>query len=128
MIIFNKFSSLTRARKDMKEAFSLNSTSVLFFSLNFSHILESSLIVFHSHFSLIKYLRASEKVKFFHCNRFYFIHRFLKITFFFSDDKNCTLDGELDKLYCRSQMYLARQMSRLRPEMTMPMFSGMLYD
>lgn len=41
-----------------------------------------------------------------------------------ADDKNCTLDGALDKLYCRSQMYLARQMSRLRPEMTMPMFSG----
>ncbi|KAG5678891.1 hypothetical protein PVAND_008517 [Polypedilum vanderplanki] len=39
------------------------------------------------------------------------------------DDKNCTLDGALDTLYCRSQMYLARQMSRLRPEMTMPMFS-----
>ena len=44
---------------------------------------------------------------------------------FFADDKNCTLDGALDKLYCRSQMYLARQMSRLRPEMTMPMFSGL---
>lgn len=44
--------------------------------------------------------------------------------YFFADDKNCTLDGALDKLYCRSQMYLARQMSRLRPEMTMPMFSG----
>lgn len=43
-----------------------------------------------------------------------------------ADDKNCTLDGALDKLYCRSQMYLARQMSRLRPEMTMPMFSGLL--
>ncbi|XP_070490077.1 protein furry isoform X3 [Chironomus tepperi] len=43
------------------------------------------------------------------------------------DDKNCTLDGALDKLYCRSQMYLSRQMSRLRPEMTMPMFSEITY-
>jgi hypothetical protein len=50
----------------------------------------------------------------------------LSFPIFISDDKNCTLDGALDTLYCRSQMYLARQMSRLRPEMTMPMFSGKL--
>lgn len=44
----------------------------------------------------------------------------------FSDDKTGTLDGALDNLYCRSQMYLSRQMSRLRPELTMPIFSGLL--
>lgn len=43
----------------------------------------------------------------------------------FSDDKTGTLDGALDNLYCRSQMYLSRQMSRLRPELTMPIFSGL---
>jgi hypothetical protein len=43
-----------------------------------------------------------------------------------SDDKTGTLDGALDNLYCRSQMYLSRQMSRLRPELTMPIFSGWL--
>jgi hypothetical protein len=41
-----------------------------------------------------------------------------------ADDKTGTLDGALDNLYCRSQMYLSRQMSRLRPELTMPIFSG----
>lgn len=46
--------------------------------------------------------------------------------FLFSDDKTGTLDGSLDNLYCRSQMYLSRQMSRLRPELTMPIFSGRL--
>ena len=27
-------------------------------------------------------------------------------------------------MYCRSQMYLSKQMAQLRPELTMPMFSG----
>lgn len=45
--------------------------------------------------------------------------------FLFTDDKSGTLDGALDNLYCRSQMYLSRQMSRLRPELTMPIFSGL---
>lgn len=45
---------------------------------------------------------------------------------FFIDDKTGTLDGALDNLYCRSQMYLSRQISRLRPELTMPIFSGKL--
>ncbi|CAO1322409.1 unnamed protein product [Diamesa hyperborea] len=43
------------------------------------------------------------------------------------DDKIGTLDGVLDKLYCRSLMYLSRQISRLRPELTMPMFSEMTH-
>jgi hypothetical protein len=45
-----------------------------------------------------------------------------------TDDKTGTLDGALDNLYCRSQMYLSRQMSRLRPELTMPIFSGKFDD
>lgn len=45
--------------------------------------------------------------------------------FHFVDDKTGTLDGALDNLYCRAQMYLSRQMSRLRPELTMPIFSGL---
>lgn len=45
----------------------------------------------------------------------------------FADDKTGTLDGALDNVYCRSQMYLSRQMSRLRPELTMPIFSGFYY-
>lgn len=50
------------------------------------------------------------------------------ITFYrFSDDKTGTLDGALDTLYCRSQMYLSRQMSRLRPQLTMPIFSGLYF-
>lgn len=47
---------------------------------------------------------------------------------FISDEKIGTLDGVLDKLYCRSQMYLSRQMARLRPELTMSMFSGNLFS
>lgn len=49
------------------------------------------------------------------------------LTFTFSDDKTGTLDGALDNLYCRSQMYVSRQMSRLRPELTMPIFSGLWF-
>lgn len=47
--------------------------------------------------------------------------------FLISDDKSGTLDGALDNLYCRSQMYLSRQMSRLHPELTMPIFSGFFF-
>lgn len=45
----------------------------------------------------------------------------------FADEKTGTLDGALDTLYCRSQMYLSRQMSRLRPQLTMPIFSGSIF-
>ncbi|XP_055625091.1 protein furry isoform X2 [Toxorhynchites rutilus septentrionalis] len=38
-------------------------------------------------------------------------------------DKVGTLDAILSGAYCRSQMYLSRQMARLRPELTMSMFS-----
>ncbi|XP_055531189.1 protein furry isoform X3 [Wyeomyia smithii] len=38
-------------------------------------------------------------------------------------DKVGTLDTVLSGAYCRSQMYLSRQMARLRPELTMSMFS-----
>lgn len=45
--------------------------------------------------------------------------------FYFSDDeKGETLDAILSNAYCRSQMYLSKQMAQLRPEITMPMFSG----
>lgn len=39
-------------------------------------------------------------------------------------DKIGTLDAVLSGAYCRSQMYLSRQIARLRPELTMSMFSG----
>lgn len=35
-----------------------------------------------------------------------------------------TLDALLSNAYCRSQMFLSKQMAHLRPELTMPMFSG----
>jgi hypothetical protein len=35
-----------------------------------------------------------------------------------------TLDLLLSTTYCRSQMYLSRQLAQLHPELTMPMFSG----
>ncbi|XP_035794162.1 protein furry-like isoform X3 [Anopheles albimanus] len=38
-------------------------------------------------------------------------------------DKIGTLDAVLSGAYCRSQMYLSRQIARLRPELTMSMFS-----
>lgn len=44
--------------------------------------------------------------------------------FFTELDKVGTLDAILSGAYCRSQMYLSRQMARLRPELTMSMFSG----
>lgn len=59
-------------------------------------------------------------------NFFWFKIAYNFLLFLFSDEKIGTLDGILDKLYCRSQMYLSRQMARLRPELTMPMFSGNL--
>ncbi|KAJ9600365.1 hypothetical protein L9F63_009335, partial [Diploptera punctata] len=34
-----------------------------------------------------------------------------------------TLDLLLSTTYCRSQMYLSRQLAQLHPELTMPMFS-----
>lgn len=40
------------------------------------------------------------------------------------DDKVGTLDAILGTAYCRTQMYLSKQMAQLRPEITMPMFSG----
>ncbi|XP_062543394.1 protein furry isoform X2 [Armigeres subalbatus] len=42
-------------------------------------------------------------------------------------DKVGTLDAILSGAYCRSQMYLSRQMARLRPELTMSMFSEITY-
>lgn len=57
-----------------------------------------------------------------YCRQIEFSFMFLMV----SDDKTGTLDGALDNLYCRSQIYLSRQMSRLRPELTMPIFSGLL--
>lgn len=38
--------------------------------------------------------------------------------------KGGTLDVLLSTTYCRSQMYLSRQLAQLHPELTMPMFSG----
>lgn len=38
-----------------------------------------------------------------------------------------TLDVVLSNAYCRSQMYLSKQLAQLRPELTMPMFSGKLF-
>lgn len=38
-------------------------------------------------------------------------------------EKLGTLDAILSGAYCRSQMYLSRQMARLRSQLTMPMFS-----
>lgn len=35
-----------------------------------------------------------------------------------------TLDILLSTTYCRSQMYLSKQLAQLHPELTMPMFSG----
>lgn len=46
--------------------------------------------------------------------------------FYLDDDKVGTLDAILGTAYCRTQMYLSKQMAQLRPEITMPMFSGML--
>lgn len=40
------------------------------------------------------------------------------------DDKLGTLDAILGMACCRTQMYLSKQMAQLRPEITMPMFSG----
>lgn len=34
-----------------------------------------------------------------------------------------TLDVILSNAYCRSQMYLSKQLAQMRPELTMPMFS-----
>ncbi|KAG8224237.1 hypothetical protein J437_LFUL002693 [Ladona fulva] len=39
------------------------------------------------------------------------------------DKGRSTLDVLLSTTYCRSQMYLSRQLSHLHPELTMPMFS-----
>ncbi|KAK3921196.1 Protein furry [Frankliniella fusca] len=36
-----------------------------------------------------------------------------------------TLDLLLSTTYCRSQLYLSRQLAQLHPELTMPMFSGL---
>lgn len=41
-----------------------------------------------------------------------------------SDKGRGTLDALLCTTYCRSQLYLSRQLSQLHPELTMPMFSG----
>lgn len=39
------------------------------------------------------------------------------------EEKLGTLDVILSNAYCRSQMYLSKQLAQLRPELTMPMFS-----
>ena len=41
-------------------------------------------------------------------------------------EKNETLDLLLSTTYCCSQTHLSQQLSQLHPELTMPMFSGML--
>lgn len=38
-------------------------------------------------------------------------------------EKVGTLDVILSNAYCRSQMYLSKQLAQMRPELTMPMFS-----
>lgn len=38
-------------------------------------------------------------------------------------EKIGTLDVILSNAYCRSQMYLSKQLAQMRPELTMPMFS-----
>lgn len=43
-----------------------------------------------------------------------------------NNQRRGTLDALLCTTYCRSQMYLSRQLSQLHPELTMPMFSGKL--
>lgn len=40
------------------------------------------------------------------------------------DKVETTLDAVLSDAYCRSHMFLSKQMAKLRPELTMPMFSG----
>lgn len=45
-------------------------------------------------------------------------------TFILDDDKIGTLDAILCTSYCRTQIYLSKQMAQLRTEITMPMFSG----
>lgn len=60
-----------------------------------------------------------------HNYKFFFttwlFHHFL---FPLDDDKVGTLDAILSTAFCRTQMYLSKQMAQLRPEITMPMFSG----
>lgn len=49
----------------------------------------------------------------------------LLITFaLFTDEDKIGLDAILCTTYCRTQMYLSKKMAQLRPEITMPMFSG----
>lgn len=69
---------------------------------------------------------TADEVSFLNLNSCFFVNDEFQqyFSFSFADDKIGTLDGVLDKLYCRSLMYLSRQISRLRPELTMPMFSG----
>ena len=42
------------------------------------------------------------------------------------DRERSTLDVLLSTTYSRSQLYLSRQLAQLHPELTMPMFSGLL--
>lgn len=51
------------------------------------------------------------------------IKKFCLFSFLSDIEKIGTLDATLSGAYCRSQMFLSRQMARLRPELTMPMFS-----
>lgn len=56
-------------------------------------------------------------------------HSYTNIMFFFfsflvEDKIETTLDAVLSDAYCRSHMFLSKQMAKLRPELTMPMFSG----
>lgn len=51
--------------------------------------------------------------------------KLITIFFFSVEDKiETTLDAVLSDAYCRSHMFLSKQMAKLRPELTMPMFSG----
>lgn len=54
----------------------------------------------------------------------FIFHVFLIL--FPDEDKVGTLDAILSTSYCRTQMYLSKQMAQLRTEITMPMFSGKL--
>ncbi|KAG7313541.1 hypothetical protein JYU34_000685 [Plutella xylostella] len=45
------------------------------------------------------------------------------LTIYSSEKGRGTLDALLCTTYCRSQLYLSRQLSQLHPELTMPMFS-----
>lgn len=58
----------------------------------------------------------------------YYIFKHIFSVFISEEEKAGTLDALLSNTYCRSQMYLSKQMAQLRPELTMPMFSGKFFS